>query len=75
MLLDVVKDLRYEFPSPTGVNYYEWVDDLRELVFDEISFRPQQGLTIMNNISVNLVSRKHYTSFRPQQGLTIMNRL
>ena len=37
-----------EFPSPTGVNYYEFGEALatdRELAE---SFRPQQGLTIMN---------------------------
>ena len=38
-----------EFPSPTGVNYYELIT--RELLTEqqvEESFRPQQGLTIMN---------------------------
>ena len=37
------------------------------------SFRPQQGLTIMNKMnSAQKVSLED--SFRPQQGLTIMNR-
>ena len=34
------------FPSPTGVNYYEF--DLIEKEWVSKSFRPQQGLTIMN---------------------------
>ena len=47
---------RIGFPSPTGVNYYEseakvgWAND--------ISFRPQQGLTIMN--SYLQTPDKHY---------------
>ena len=36
-----------------------------------ISFRPQQGLTIMNNSVVNGTLKD--ARFRPQQGLTIMN--
>ena len=36
-----------------------------------ISFRPQQGLTIMNYVVGAMKSKKQ--SFRPQQGLTIMN--
>ena len=35
-----------KFPSPTGVNYYEYVDDLIKENMN--GFRPQQGLTIMN---------------------------
>ena len=38
------------------------------------SFRPQQGLTIMNNYKEN-VDNKDMAGFRPQQGLTIMNTL
>ena len=40
------------FPSPTGVNYYEYfiAFDVRD---NSISFRPQQGLTIMNNSKEN----------------------
>ena len=37
-----------EFPSPTGVNYYEYVSDIAEKETSLLSFRPQQGLTIMN---------------------------
>ena len=37
-----------------------------------LSFRPQQGLTIMNR-SKGLKDWRCYHSFRPQQGLTIMN--
>ena len=35
-----------EFPSPTGVNYYESFSLIQ--VYDQSGFRPQQGLTIMN---------------------------
>ena len=45
-----------EFPSPTGVNYYE----CEKYEFGEwkgyASFRPQQGLTIMNSCKLNLVN-------------------
>ena len=36
------------------------------------SFRPQQGLTIMNQLEFNLTNATSI-GFRPQQGLTIMN--
>ena len=41
------------FPSPTGVNHYECCACLKSL-FSEYKegFRPQQGLTIMNNINL-----------------------
>ena len=35
-------------------------------------FRPQQGLTIMNN-ETDFYSINSNRGFRPQQGLTIMN--
>ena len=38
----------------------------------ELSFRPQQGLTIMN--MCDFVMQITKVSFRPQQGLTIMNK-
>ena len=61
-----------EFPSPTGVNYYEsyqqFLNELEEL---KKSFRPQQGLTIMN-LSI-FHNGENKQRFRPQQGLTIMN--
>ena len=37
------------------------------------SFRPQQGLTIMNQSIERLKEQERRRSFRPQQGLTIMN--
>ena len=38
-----------EFPSPTGVSYYEsWMLNLKKVYS---SFHPQQGLTIMNAIT------------------------
>ena len=38
-----------------------------------ISFRPQQGLTIMNWTRTKQQIIKKGSGFRPQQGLTIMN--
>ena len=38
-----------------------------------IGFRPQQGLTIINNKMSKLKEFVENKSFRPQQGLTIMN--
>ena len=35
------------FPSPTGVNYYEY-DNIDLEDEESQGFRPQQGLTIMN---------------------------
>ena len=42
------------FPSPTGVNYYEL--EIVGIVFMQtsVSFRPQQGLTIMNHSLFNV---------------------
>ncbi len=63
-----------EFPSPTGVNYYEY--KIMVLYVRRNSFRPQQGLTIMNKKKTTTPKRKTTPkSFRPQQGLTIMNLL
>ena len=36
-----------KFPSPTGVNYYEL--ELKCKKTSRTGFRPQQGLTIMND--------------------------
>ena len=36
------------FPSPTGVNYYEFILNINWRKRKMSSFRPQQGLTIMN---------------------------
>ena len=60
-----------QFPSPTGVNYYEL--KLKTATFTIFSFRPQQGLTIMN-YKAELEELHKEKGFRPQQGLTIMNR-
>ena len=38
------------------------------------SFRPQQGLTIMN-YDISILEKSFKKRFRPQQGLTIMNAL
>ena len=38
------------------------------------SFRPQQGLTIMNQFSKEVHQQQEANRFRPQQALTIMNR-
>ena len=37
-----------EFPSPTGVTYYEFLVTYNDIQKLEKSFRPQQGLPIMN---------------------------
>ena len=60
-----------KFPSPTGVNYYE----LNTVNTNKTakSFRPQQGLTIMNQKMLKFIVRRRLFCFRPQQGLTIMN--
>ncbi len=39
--------MKYKFPSPTGVNYYE-LSTLSVKKRMAKGFRPQQGLTIMN---------------------------
>ena len=60
------------FPSPTGVNYYEYGYQVKKGSKAVIkSFRPQQGLTIMN--SRQSIQCGLNVCFRPQQGLTIMN--
>ena len=41
---------------------------------EEESFRPQQGLTIMNQKGNCQRLWQGYNGFRPQQGLTIMNK-
>ena len=43
------------------------------LVTANKGFRPQQGLTIMNENEIRSKIIKQKFSFRPQQGLTIMN--
>ena len=60
------------FPSPTGVNHYELLKNSNDQLKQEISFRPLQGLTIMNKVKENLRTKKDWC-FRPQQGLSIMN--
>ena len=61
-----------KFPSPTGVNHYEFLENHIKAV-KENGFRPQQGLTIMNSYMINYTLSWKRHSFRPQQGLTIMN--
>ena len=63
-----------EFPSPTGVNYYECNVERELLENINTGFRPQQGLTIMNGFNITFFKiPKNKNGFRPQQGLTIMN--
>ena len=64
--------MRLMFPSPTGVNYYELLKAYANSVKDLRSFRPQQGLIIMNQRFLYLGS-SICCCFRPQQGLIIMN--
>ena len=60
------------FPSPTGVNHYEYeFSECYKLT--RKCFRPQQGLTIMNKKVLDQASMACRYGFRPQQGLTIMN--
>ena len=60
-----------EFPSPTGVNHYELAGVIYRHFKLGDSFRPQQGLIIMN---CSLLFVGYYDiCFRPQQGLIIMN--
>ena len=61
------------FPSPTGVNYYEYI--FHYYTTEVICFRPQQGLTIMNESAKKFKRWVTSECFRPQQGLTIMNSL
>ena len=44
---------RWQFPSPTGVDHYEW-RAFKILIFVSHRFRPLQGLTIMNKTFDNL---------------------
>ena len=39
------------------------------------SFRPQQGLTIMNPLRISHSAVEEVKGFRPQQGLPIMNNI
>ena len=64
----------YWFPSPTGVNYYECQKKNVYIEYNTIYFRPQQGLTIMNQpFTYHEEFEEPDKDFRPQQGLTIMN--
>lgn len=56
---------------PEGVNYSELKVGLTIARRNKNSFRPQQGLLIMNN--QNFLNGSNQKGFRPQQGLTIMN--
>ena len=43
---------------------------------EDVGFRPQQGLPIMNfNPNFEIIDFDEIKSFRPQQGLPIMNSL
>ena len=59
------------FPSPTGVNYYKFKSDVEGYPIH--SFRPQQGLTIINWQQNHSLGCFQWKGFRPQQGLTIIN--
>ena len=50
--VNYLSDYLPSFPSPTGVNYYELEKEIKRLKYEKKKrFRPQQGLTIMNNVS------------------------
>ena len=60
-----------EFPSPTGVTYYEFNgDDLTLTIASEEWFPSPTGVTYYE---LEMIVKKVQESFRPQQGLLIMN--
>ena len=55
------------FPSPTGVTYYELRIYLNGKRISKKSFRPQQGLPIMNGW-VKANTNKYYNVSVPNRG-------
>ena len=60
----------YLFPSPTGVTYYK-LNTIQDFKKTGASFRPQQGLPIINYLKQFIKNIQF--GFRPQQGLPIIN--
>ena len=53
-VIELIKAKEKQFPSPTGVKYYEYKWIWYSSKSSCNSFRPQQGLSIMNQDSVFL---------------------
>ena len=65
--------LEKQFPSPTGATYYEFATFKNIELSDAFSFRPLQGLPIMNQENGGYNNLSNRIGFRPLQGLPIMN--
>ena len=65
----ILEEKQGEFPSPTGVNYYESMNALKasNKAINK-GFRPQQGLTIMNYISEMRTLVVHQVVSVPNRG-------
>ena len=61
-----------EFPSPTGVTYYEFMETFKDELVKFVSV-PNRGYLLWILFNVALKSAKIVNCFRPQQGLPIMN--
>ena len=69
-LEDAYKWLNTEFPSPTGVTYYESYKTYQEWKYSGYQgFRPQQGLPIMNHLK-QMLEDKIITQFPSPTGVT-----
>ena len=63
------------FPSPTGVNYYEFYGLMLPSV-SQILFPSPTGVNYYElNGKIGTTGNQFEVGFRPQQGLTIMNSL
>ena len=60
----------FQFPSPTGVTYYEYYDLYMTVVKTYDGFRPQQGLPIMNKKAVFSMEIKTQKEFPSPTGVT-----
>ena len=64
----------YEFPSPTGVNYYEYYIQWSSWTYEKWKeFPSPTGVNYYELVAMLMVIVVNYIGFRPQQGLTIMN--
>ena len=62
-----------KFPSPTGVNYYEYGYAKKFDSLEEAKFPSPTGVNYYECTFTGYRRQGSKTSFRPQQGLTIMN--
>ena len=56
------------FPSPTGVTYYEFFDELSDYWEKDPGVRPQQGLLIMNEGEKMEYKKENYEVSVPNRG-------